>query len=298
MIRLDSLREFWKQIQYWWWHRTLPRLVLVRIGWFCSPQYTVDLLCVYFAYRLFWFWNDTNMSSSTSTTTTTTASTTTFSSYNNTNNNNAYYTTVTATTAATTTATAITSRRRTRFQSSPQLLTLTSVAEISMDCWSCICLFLHPYEITQLATVNRILNYRYAIDNEYVWKPLWYRDYGNVLLQWDLGRDALSRSLDGIIQQQEEKEKSAPGAREEEEEEEGKHRPRHQDNSTASSRSNKCCSWEEEDNDNEDRSSLEIRLSQRLDELIRVAQEEAAAETKKNSSSRNNDDNKLEEEEE
>lgn len=56
-----------------------------------------------------------------------------------------------------------------------------------------ICSFLHPKDVTTLACVNTTTRLQ-ANEND-LWKFLWYRDYGNVLLQWDVGRQVLEESL-------------------------------------------------------------------------------------------------------
>jgi len=72
-----------------------------------------------------------------------------------------------------------------------------------------IALYLHPKTLTKLACVNR--GAREMIDgistkengdqrtSSLVWTALWQRDYGNALLGWDVGRDAIRRSLGGEI---------------------------------------------------------------------------------------------------
>jgi len=66
------------------------------------------------------------------------------------------------------------------------------------DAFIHICSFLHPRDVTKLACLNRTSSIQ-ANDNE-LWKFLWYRDYGNVLLKWRVGRQVLHSSLARLSQ--------------------------------------------------------------------------------------------------
>jgi Cytochrome b5-like Heme/Steroid binding domain len=56
-----------------------------------------------------------------------------------------------------------------------------------------ICSYLHPRDVLQLTCLNKAAARQYA--SNMIWKQLWYRDFGNVLLQWHVGRQALNKSL-------------------------------------------------------------------------------------------------------
>jgi hypothetical protein len=56
-----------------------------------------------------------------------------------------------------------------------------------------ICSFLHPKDVTTFACINTASSIQVSDDG--LWKLLWYRDYGNLLLQWKVGRQVLARSL-------------------------------------------------------------------------------------------------------
>lgn len=61
------------------------------------------------------------------------------------------------------------------------------------DAFVHICSFLHPKDITTLACTSKSISSQ-ANDN-LLWKFLWYRDYGNTMLQWQVSRDSFARSL-------------------------------------------------------------------------------------------------------
>jgi Cytochrome b5-like Heme/Steroid binding domain len=65
--------------------------------------------------------------------------------------------------------------------------------EIPTSVLASICCYLHPRDVVQLTCLNKSAVCQYASD--IIWKQLWYRDYGNVLLQWHVGREALNKSL-------------------------------------------------------------------------------------------------------
>ena len=56
-----------------------------------------------------------------------------------------------------------------------------------------ICSFLHPRDVTTMACVNTMA--RSWADHPDVWKQLWLRDYGKALLQWQISRHVMDRSL-------------------------------------------------------------------------------------------------------
>lgn len=70
---------------------------------------------------------------------------------------------------------------------------------LPMEIWVKICgNFLHPRDVTTLACVNRATRQQFRGNSQeahQIWKRLWYRDYGQVLLQWNVGRDVLNESL-------------------------------------------------------------------------------------------------------
>lgn len=61
------------------------------------------------------------------------------------------------------------------------------------DAFIHICSFLHPKDVTSLACLNTTSSIQ-ANDND-LWAFLWYRDYGDVLLNWGVGRKVLAQSL-------------------------------------------------------------------------------------------------------
>ncbi|CAB9514134.1 Cytochrome b5-like Heme/Steroid binding domain [Seminavis robusta] len=58
---------------------------------------------------------------------------------------------------------------------------------------SSICSYLHPRDVTPLACLNRAAKEQFTCHT--LWNELWYRDYGRVLLQWNVARDVLQKSL-------------------------------------------------------------------------------------------------------
>ena len=66
------------------------------------------------------------------------------------------------------------------------------------DVFVVVCAYLFPRDVTSLACVDQSgwkifsgVDYTSSL----LWRALWYRDYGDVLLKWDAGRDAIRRSL-------------------------------------------------------------------------------------------------------
>eukprot|EP00980_Cylindrotheca_fusiformis_P009965 scaffold2202_cov87-Cylindrotheca_fusiformis.AAC.1 len=62
-----------------------------------------------------------------------------------------------------------------------------------------ICCFLTPLSVTRLACVNQATR-KLIDDNEKklshpLWRNLWYRDYGRVLFEWEIAREAIFQSL-------------------------------------------------------------------------------------------------------
>ena len=67
-----------------------------------------------------------------------------------------------------------------------------------------ICSYLHPRSITKLSMVNRHANKFMNVSTEgddgdsfsnALWKSIWIRDHGKVLMDWKISRDAFRRSL-------------------------------------------------------------------------------------------------------
>ena len=54
--------------------------------------------------------------------------------------------------------------------------------------------YLHPRDITLLACASKAC--RKIADDNTIWLSLWYQDYGNTLLKWQIGRKAICNSLD------------------------------------------------------------------------------------------------------
>lgn len=83
----------------------------------------------------------------------------------------------------------VTTRRGTP-NDGPDLLTRQYVP---IETYVTICSYLHPRDITKLACLNTVSSIQ-ANDN-LLWRQLWFRDYGTVLLRWTVGRRAIARSL-------------------------------------------------------------------------------------------------------
>lgn len=65
-----------------------------------------------------------------------------------------------------------------------------------------ICSYLHPQSVTTLACINRAS--RNLIDgkgniSQAIWRSLWLRDYGTILLRWEVSRAAFEKSLSSFI---------------------------------------------------------------------------------------------------
>ena len=75
----------------------------------------------------------------------------------------------------------------------------TPISELPSTLMSAVASYLHPRDLLDLDTVLRTSNLtRHEYDNSVghdVWKCLWYRDYGDVLLRWKISREAFRRSL-------------------------------------------------------------------------------------------------------
>jgi len=69
-----------------------------------------------------------------------------------------------------------------------------TTAQVPCAVLSTICSYLHPRDVTKLVCLNQAATKQFSSPS--IWKELWYRDYGNVLLQWHIGRAVLQKSLD------------------------------------------------------------------------------------------------------
>ena len=75
---------------------------------------------------------------------------------------------------------------------------LTS-ASLLPDNFNTICAYLNPRDLTAcLAPASKMARVR--VDDNAIWLEYWHRDYGNALLEWDVGREVLSGSL-GLAKQ-------------------------------------------------------------------------------------------------
>jgi len=77
---------------------------------------------------------------------------------------------------------------------------LTSTLLLPDNVFNTICTFLNPRDCTAcLAPASK--SARTRADANAIWLEYWHRDYGNALLEWDVGREVLSGSL-GLVKQQ------------------------------------------------------------------------------------------------
>jgi len=82
-------------------------------------------------------------------------------------------------------------------ESTPSLITLPSTLLADVGC------YLHPRDVTVLdAALRSAFVRKRSVDESCgndvfhdIWKRLWYRDYGDVLLQWKIARQAFCRSF-------------------------------------------------------------------------------------------------------
>lgn len=75
---------------------------------------------------------------------------------------------------------------------------LTS-ASLLPDVFNTVCAYLNPRDLTAcLAPASKMARVR--VDDNAIWLEYWHRDYGNALLEWDVGREVLSGSL-GLAKQ-------------------------------------------------------------------------------------------------
>ena len=75
---------------------------------------------------------------------------------------------------------------------------LTS-ASLLPDVFNTVCAYLNPRDLTAcLAPASKMARVR--ADANVIWLEYWHRDYGNALLEWDVGREVLSGSL-GLAKQ-------------------------------------------------------------------------------------------------
>mmetsp|Transcript_2840 Transcript_2840/g.5917 ORF Transcript_2840/g.5917 Transcript_2840/m.5917 type:complete len:380 (+) Transcript_2840:105-1244(+) len=61
------------------------------------------------------------------------------------------------------------------------------------DLYAAVATYLLPRDLSPLAVVSS--SHALSSDANPLWRALWYRDYGHVLLSWDVGRNCLARSL-------------------------------------------------------------------------------------------------------
>ena len=76
---------------------------------------------------------------------------------------------------------------------------LTSASLLPDNVFNTICAYLNPRDLTAcLAPASKMARVR--ADANVIWLEYWHRDYGNALLEWDVGREVLSGSL-GLVKQ-------------------------------------------------------------------------------------------------
>lgn len=92
--------------------------------------------------------------------------------------------------------TAATSQPRRRFSTSGSRSSSAcsiNLAELPTEVLGTICSFLHPRNVTTLCCLDKAARRQFACNQ--IWKRLWYRDYGNALLTWKVGREVVAQSL-------------------------------------------------------------------------------------------------------
>ena len=76
---------------------------------------------------------------------------------------------------------------------------LTSALLLPDNVFNTICVYLNPRDLTAcLAPASKMARVR--ADANVIWLEYWHRDYGNALLEWDVGKEVLSGSL-GLAKQ-------------------------------------------------------------------------------------------------